>query len=138
MSNPPPGSGFALTDAARPAAYLVKLIDRLEDAARRYAITEFHEDYSKEEEEREKKGLEEARAALYQALTVPQPSEVSEDFLSVRDEFAKAAMQGEFSSLADPQVTGIGDPAKLADRAYAIADAMMVERAKRAPDMEGK
>ena len=47
-------------------------------------------------------------------------------------------MQGEFSSLADPQVTGIGDPAKLADRAYAIADAMMVERAKRAPDMEGK
>lgn len=58
----------------------------------------------------------------------PLPSAHSEDFLTPRDEFAKAAMQGEFSTLADPNCRGMGDWNELAARAYRCADAMLKAR----------
>ena len=74
----------------------------------------------------------EAREAVIQALTVPARTE-EDDFLSVWDTFAAAALDGLCN-------TGMGDEHLARSRAQNAAwhaDAMMAERAKRmAPDAD--
>jgi hypothetical protein len=52
---------------------------------------------------------------------------------TLRDYFAAKAMQGEFSSLADPDIHGMGDAGKVAERAYIMANAMLAARALPSP-----
>lgn len=66
----------------------------------------------------------------YKELFADAPArELDEDFLSVRDEFAKAALQGELASQTD-ECSYASDSSRVAlsIQMYAIADAMMEAR----------